>query len=245
MKKLIVFLVLVFVVDVGWAKKGASDNFSKVKSGQSQDQVRKLLGDPKNVSHDGDYEIWSYTVYTSAGPTARTVVFEKNKVSHTGFEQDKQAQMDNSLAVRQQVTDEISKVMLEERKKEEAAKKKEEMEREALLIKKREQELKSKELAIKQQYADFNYFMKNLQASSYAYDRYDVIYGSVRENYVTCSQAVRILETFTYTTEKMKALKILRYRLIDPQNQYIIVNYFVYPSHQTWARNILAGNDYY
>ena len=45
-------------------------------------------------------------------------------------------------------------------------------------------------------------------------------------NSFTAKQAVKILETFLFPRYQLRALKILRHRIIDPENHFLLVNAF-------------------
>lgn len=231
------FLITASIV----ARPNPSAFFRKLEPGMKLEKVQKKMGPPEKRRTEGEYEVWSYTIYTDFGPTAKTIYFKDGVVSHTGTEEQRQEKMTEELAERRKVSDEISKIIEEERKKEAKEKNEMELRKEALLVKKRELELKNRELAIKEAYVNFNGFLVSLNRTGYVYDRYDLIATSLGRHYVTCSQVVQILSTFHFTSEKMKALRILRYRILDPQNRMLILSHFDYQNHRIWANHILNG----
>jgi hypothetical protein len=65
---LILSLCLVLALLVGGCVAGAKEQFAKIETGMSKQQVAQVLGDPEKVKyvrfagHDRDYEIWQYAM---------------------------------------------------------------------------------------------------------------------------------------------------------------------------------------
>jgi len=62
MKRLVLlFLLLISLVSCGTRDINTVSNVRKVKVGISTNELKYLLGEPKNISIETDYEKWTYT----------------------------------------------------------------------------------------------------------------------------------------------------------------------------------------
>lgn len=87
--------------------------------------------------------------------------------------------------------------------------------------------------------AEFNSLISKITAESFGDDKLRVLRTAVKNNKFNCSQVVRLIGAFTYSEEKLDALRISYPEVVDPQNNYKIIDAFTYSSDKQEAEGII------
>ena len=67
----------------------------------------------------------------------------------------------------------------------------------------------------------------------------DTLKLGAKHRWFTCDQAATIIKIYTYSSDQVKALKIIAPKLVDRQNSHIIIPVFTYSSDKKKAKEIL------
>ena len=87
--------------------------------------------------------------------------------------------------------------------------------------------------------SSFEKLISQLKEASFADDKLNIISTAAHNNFFTASQVKRILGTFSFSEGKLKALRLLKHRIVDRNNLFIIYSAFTFSSDKEKAKEIL------
>lgn len=88
---------------------------------------------------------------------------------------------------------------------------------------------------------DLSIICNNIKKASFKGDKYALIEVASLGCYYNCNQCVTIMNLFDFNDEKMKALKYMATRIIDPQNANIICKLFDFSDDKDKAMRLVQG----
>lgn len=74
--------------------------------------------------------------------------------------------------------------------------------------------------------SDFSGLLDALGGHNFPKKKLCIIEVAAFRNTFTCDQVGQIFDAFQFSQHKLKALKILRYRMIDPENNFLLISAF-------------------
>jgi hypothetical protein len=87
--------------------------------------------------------------------------------------------------------------------------------------------------------SDFNALINQIKSESFSDDQMRVIRTAAKNYNFDCNQIVRVIECFTFSADKISALGITYPKVIDPKNNYTILDSFTYSSDKADAEEIM------
>jgi hypothetical protein len=57
---------------------------------------------------------------------------------------------------------------------------------------------------------------------SFSDDQLDLVRGAAGSNHFTCAQVVALMETFSFASDQVEVVQILRPRIVDPENSHLL-----------------------
>lgn len=88
---------------------------------------------------------------------------------------------------------------------------------------------------------DLSIICNNIKKASFKDDKYALIEVASLGCYYNCNQCVTIMNLFDFTDEKMKVLKYMATRIIDPQNANVICNLFDFSDDKDNVMRLVQG----
>jgi hypothetical protein len=86
----------------------------------------------------------------------------------------------------------------------------------------------------------FGNLIRALSSEGFADDKLNVLSTALRgDNWFTVQQVKLILQQFSFPSDKLKALKMVRQRIVDRENAFELFSSFVHSSDKDEARKIL------
>lgn len=85
----------------------------------------------------------------------------------------------------------------------------------------------------------FETLMEGMDREGFSDAKLAVLTTASQSNYFLVAQARRVLDELSFPSDKLAALKILKPRLVDPENAFQLVSCFVHNSDKEEARKIL------
>jgi hypothetical protein len=89
---------------------------------------------------------------------------------------------------------------------------------------------------------EYNQFIESLKQESFEENQISVVEISSQYNFFSVSQVVGVINEFTYSSGKLKALELLYTNVIDPENSHLIIKAFTYSSDKEKAKEIINRN---
>lgn len=86
---------------------------------------------------------------------------------------------------------------------------------------------------------DFNYLYNKVKSKSFDSDKFDLIDVASLGCYFTCGQCVRIMQLFTFDDDKLKALRPMARKIVDPQNAYSIYSLLTFDNNRDAAARMI------
>lgn len=90
--------------------------------------------------------------------------------------------------------------------------------------------------------SDFSTIYNKVKSSAFASSKLDLLRVASSGSRFSCDQCARLLGLFTFSSDKMSALKILASRIADPQNANAIYKQFTFSSDKDKAADIISSN---
>ena len=88
----------------------------------------------------------------------------------------------------------------------------------------------------------FQALKSTIENQSFPDDKLGVLQQVVHRELFTVGQVTQLLDLYTFSSDKIDALQMLASRIIDPQNDFLLMNAFVHSSDKEEARRILGAN---
>jgi len=86
----------------------------------------------------------------------------------------------------------------------------------------------------------FQKLLSQVKESSFADERNAILETAARHNYFTCDQVGRVLDTISFADEKLSALRILAPRIVDKENEHLLISNFTFDDDKNKARGVLG-----
>lgn len=90
--------------------------------------------------------------------------------------------------------------------------------------------------------SDFSTIYDKVKNTAFASSKLDLLRVVSSGSRFSCDQCARLLGLFTFSSDKMNALKILASRIADPQNANAIYKQFTFSSDKDKAADIISSN---
>nr|PJZ92183.1 hypothetical protein CH379_14575 [Leptospira ellisii] len=87
----------------------------------------------------------------------------------------------------------------------------------------------------------FNQLKDRIEREGFSDSKFSVIRSAAPRNTFTSDQVAEVMDLFSFSADKIKALSALRTRIEDPQNSYVIVERFNYDKDKKDAAGLLEG----
>jgi hypothetical protein len=87
--------------------------------------------------------------------------------------------------------------------------------------------------------ADFNALLSKINAESFSDDQMRVLRTAVNNYNFSCDQIIRLIGAFTYSEDKLDALRLTYPKVTDPKNNFNIIDAFTYSSDKEDAEQII------
>ncbi len=85
----------------------------------------------------------------------------------------------------------------------------------------------------------FHALVRRIKAARFSKGRLSVVSTAAAHNYFTSRQVKRILKHFRFSNKRVRALRVLAPKILDPQNSFVIYGAFKLSSAKKKARRIL------
>ncbi len=89
---------------------------------------------------------------------------------------------------------------------------------------------------------DFSDLVSRIRRESFSDDQIRVLRTAAQNHVFSCSQIVRLLDAFTFSEDKLEALRLAYPGCVDPQNNYRILDAFTYSTDKEEAEQIIRNN---
>jgi|GEM_PF-954405 len=89
---------------------------------------------------------------------------------------------------------------------------------------------------------DFNDLLSRIGKESFSDDKLRVLRTAARNSKFNVSQIVRLIGAYTYSEDKIEALRISYPEVVDPQNNFKIIDAFTFSSDKEEADNIINSD---
>ncbi|MCB9764799.1 MAG: DUF4476 domain-containing protein [Alphaproteobacteria bacterium] len=76
----------------------------------------------------------------------------------------------------------------------------------------------------------FDGLIRAISAESFGDDKLDVLRSAAAGNHFTCAQLGRIIDQFSFSDEQVEAVRIVRPKIVDPQNAYTLNEHLTFSS---------------
>ncbi len=110
---------------------------------------------------------------------------------------------------------------------------------EAVLKSKNKKPTQSTELSTAMETTAFTKLLDAMSEHKFPKEQVYLIEVAVFRNFFTSNQVVQLLEKFRFSRYRLKALTIIRYRIIDPKNHFLILKAFSHSSEQKKVTELL------
>jgi len=81
-----------------------------------------------------------------------------------------------------------------------------------------------------------------MNEQSFSDDKIAVLTEAMKEAYATVAQVRKLLDQLSFPDDKLQALRLLKGRIVDPENKFQLYGAFVHSSDKDEAKKILDGN---
>lgn len=89
--------------------------------------------------------------------------------------------------------------------------------------------------------ASFSKLYNKVKKASFDDTKYDLLEVACLGCYFSCQQAVRLMKIFTFDDERMKVLRMVAPRIVDPQNAHCIHKIFTFDSDKQKVKEIMRN----
>ena len=86
---------------------------------------------------------------------------------------------------------------------------------------------------------EFNGLINSIKDESFQENQLSIVQISARYNYFTVNQVVKVIDLFSFSDGKLKALEYLYPNVVDKFNSHQIINAFTYSSDKEKAQEII------
>ena len=76
----------------------------------------------------------------------------------------------------------------------------------------------------------FTKLVASVQGESFSSDQLDVLRSAAQHNHFTCAQVAQLIEPLSFSSDKVEAVKILRPKVVDPENSHVLNEGFDFSS---------------
>lgn len=90
-------------------------------------------------------------------------------------------------------------------------------------------------------YGSFNQLKDRIEREGFSDGKFSVMRSAAPRNTFSSDQVAELMDMFSFSSDKIKALSVLRNRIEDPQNSYVIVERFNYDKDKKDAAALLEG----
>lgn len=87
----------------------------------------------------------------------------------------------------------------------------------------------------------FAVIMKKVRGASFSSGKLDLIEVAAIGGYFTCSQCSQMLSAFSFASDKMKALELVSYHIVDPENASAVYSQFTFSSDKDKAAQLIRN----
>ena len=87
--------------------------------------------------------------------------------------------------------------------------------------------------------SDFSNLVSRIRGESFSDDQLRVLRTAAKNYNFSCGQIVTLISCFTYSQDKMEALRITYPKVTDPRNNYTILDSFTYSTDKEAAEAIM------
>ncbi|WP_238305746.1 DUF4476 domain-containing protein [Hoylesella marshii] len=88
---------------------------------------------------------------------------------------------------------------------------------------------------------DFSWLYNKVKKASFDSDKYSLLEVATLGCYYTCNQCARLMELFSFSDERLKALKLMSRHIVDPENAYSIYRVFTFDSDKDKAADMMQN----
>ena len=88
--------------------------------------------------------------------------------------------------------------------------------------------------------SEFSRFKAQIEDASFHNKRVPIVSLAVQSNYFTSAQVLEILQIWSFDNKRFQVLKLLKPRIIDLKNSYVILDVFSFDRHRKQAAKLLA-----
>ena len=217
---------------LGFSLAISAQDGTGIERGMKKDVVRKILGSPKISSYTSTGEIWQYLTGTSSLSTssdAKKIIVEFDKDQRVVAYVVKPG-TDRTLTFdHEKLKEELSKVPRGYGNN----------------YNNSSRNNSNRGYGYHHRYmsdSDFSIFYDNVKKATFASDKLKVIEVASLGSRISCEQCARILSQFTFSSDKMKALKVMGSRIADPENAIAIYKQFTFSSDKDKAAEIISSS---
>lgn len=82
---------------------------------------------------------------------------------------------------------------------------------------------------------------RRIEAAHFSDEKLSTIRTAASNATFTAAQVAELMDLFNYSEEKLKALQVLRTRIEDPANAFVIVERFTFSGDKSQAASLLEG----
>ena len=88
----------------------------------------------------------------------------------------------------------------------------------------------------------FAAYLESIKEEIFSDDKLDYLRQTSRKNYFTCEQLGQILDLFDFSDDKLEAVRILKPRIVDPENAFMLKNKFTFDSDRKKFLDIMYSD---
>jgi hypothetical protein len=86
---------------------------------------------------------------------------------------------------------------------------------------------------------DFRSLVSQIKTESFSDDKLRVLQTAAQDHKFNCNQIINLIDGYTYSADKLEALKIAWPKVTDPQNKYKILDAFTFSTDKEEAAKIM------
>lgn len=91
--------------------------------------------------------------------------------------------------------------------------------------------------------APFQALLDSIAREDWARDRLGIVEMAARDNYFVVAQVLQILERFDFSNQKLQAVRAVKDRILDQQNNYLLYGAFSFSSEKEELGRLLASRE--
>ncbi len=84
----------------------------------------------------------------------------------------------------------------------------------------------------------FSSLRSSVASASFSDDKLDLVRSAAARNYFSCAQVGSLVDTFAHSSDKVDAVRILRHRVVDPQNAHTLSAHFSFSDDKSTVQQM-------